>query len=214
MSEEKSSSPSPRDPISRFLSEQQDPAVAGQVFEKVSQILTAGEEIAYIAVEKPLVSLTPDSVVLTNKRFIIYRPKLLGRVEFEDHIWRDLKEAQLKEGVINSTFSITKTNGEHLVIEHLPKAQARKVYGYAQQMEEYVREERRTRDMEEKRAAAGGVNIGGLGQVSGMASPAPQAAPAAEDPVAKLSKLKQMLDNGLITQQEYDAKKSDILSRL
>ncbi|MCR4586768.1 MAG: SPFH domain-containing protein [Lachnospiraceae bacterium] len=40
------------------------------------------------------------------------------------------------------------------------------------------------------------------------------AAPAAEDPVAVLTKLKMMLDNGLIEQAEYDAKKQEILSRM
>ena len=53
----------PANPISRFLSDEQDPAITEQVFNKVSQLLTQGEEIAYIAVQKPIVSLTPDSVV-------------------------------------------------------------------------------------------------------------------------------------------------------
>jgi membrane protease subunit (stomatin/prohibitin family) len=43
------------------------------------------------------------------------------------------------------------------------------------------------------------------------AAPAPAAAPAEEDPVAKLTKLKEMLDNELITQADYDAAKNKIL---
>ena len=70
----------------------------------------------------------------------------------------------------------------------------------------------------------------GLGMASGMAAasvmanafsgggqqqaPAPQAAPAADDPVAALKTLKELLDNGLVTQEEYDAKKTEILGRL
>lgn len=205
--------PRPANPVSRFLSDEQDPAITEQVFTKVSQLLTQGEEIAYIAVQKPIVALTPDSVVLTNKRFILYRPKLLGRVDFHDHIWRDLSDAKLDEGVIMSTFSITNTSGEVLMMDSLPKTQARKVYAYAQQMEEFVREERRIRDMEEKRAAAGGISIGGMAGLG--ANVAPQAAPPPkEDPVQALGKLKQLLDGGLISQQEYDAKKSEILSRM
>ena len=41
---------------------------------------------------------------------------------------------------------------------------------------------------------------------------APQ--PAAEDPMARLTKLKQMLDAGLIQQSEYDAVKNEILSKM
>ena len=37
--------------------------------------------------------------------------------------------------------------------------------------------------------------------------------PAAEDPIETLTKLKKLLDAGLIEQAEYDAKKADILSR-
>ncbi len=43
---------------------------------------------------------------------------------------------------------------------------------------------------------------------------APVATPVAEDPVATLTKLKTLLDNGLIEQAEYDAKKAEILSRM
>ena len=38
-------------------------------------------------------------------------------------------------------------------------------------------------------------------------TPAPQAPPAADDPLASLKKLKNILDAGLITQSEYDAKR-------
>ena len=44
-----------------------------------------------------------------------------------------------------------------------------------------------------------------------MAPPAAPAAPAEEDPVAKLAKFKQMLDAGLITQADYDAAKNKVL---
>jgi len=76
--------------------------------------------------------------------------------------------------------------------------------------------------------AAGFTGLGGLQQpVPGVgpqstpppaaAAPAPApvpaapAAPAEEDPVAKLTKMKQLLDAGLITQADYDAAKNKIL---
>ena len=40
------------------------------------------------------------------------------------------------------------------------------------------------------------------------------ASQSSSDPMEKLSKLKQMLDAGLIEQSEYDAKKSEILSAM
>lgn len=58
--------------------------------------------------------------------------------------------------------------------------------------------------------AAGVAGIGGLQQpvaaAAPVAAPAPAAAPA-DDPIARLTKAKQMLDAGLITQADYDAAK-------
>jgi membrane protease subunit (stomatin/prohibitin family) len=69
--------------------------------------------------------------------------------------------------------------------------------------------------------ASAGVGIGagvGLGQMMTQAVQGgmqqPQQAAAADDPVAKLQKLKQMLDAGLISQDEYDTKKGDILAQM
>jgi membrane protease subunit (stomatin/prohibitin family) len=71
-----------------------------------------------------------------------------------------------------------------------------------------------------------GVGMGaglGLGQMmAGMAAgqqqQAPQQAapaqPAADDPMEKLKKLKVMFDNGLINEEEYSAKKAEILAQM
>lgn len=57
-----------------------------------------------------------------------------------------------------------------------------------------------------------GMGMNAVGGAMGMIQQQPQqAAPAAEDPMAKLSKMKQMLDAGLITQTDYDAAKNKIL---
>ena len=72
-----------------------------------------------------------------------------------------------------------------------------------------MHDERRNREMEERRAAAGGVVI----QAPMQQAPAPQAA-ATDDPMEVLGKLKKMLDAGLIEQSEFDSKKADILSKM
>lgn len=192
--------------------DEQDPAAIKVVHQRVSQILTAGEEILHVAMQNALTAMTttPDSVVLTTKRFIIFRPKILGGAEFEDHIWRDLRDARLEEGILDSKVSLRTTEGLTLGMEHLHKTAARRVYSLAQQMEERMIEERRTREMEEKRAAAGGISIGAAAAAAQHATPAVPK----DDPLEKLSQLKKMLDAGLITQQEYDAKKADLLARM
>lgn len=63
----------------------------------------------------------------------------------------------------------------------------------------------------------GAAGLMGVGMASGMLGignmqqPVTPAAPAADDPVAKLKKAKEMLDLGLITQDDYDALKAKAL---
>lgn len=62
--------------------------------------------------------------------------------------------------------------------------------------------------------AAGLMGIGmatGMMGVGGLQQPVAPPTPAAEDPVAKLKKAKEMLDLGLITQTDYDALKAKAL---
>ena len=66
----------------------------------------------------------------------------------------------------------------------------------------------------ENGGAAGLVGVGmatGMLGVGGLQQPVTPPAPAAEDPVAKLKKAKEMLDLGLITQADYDALKTKTL---
>ena len=56
-----------------------------------------------------------------------------------------------------------------------------------------------------------GMASGMMGGLAGLQQPATPAAPAADDPVARLTKAKEMLDLGLITQADYDALKAKAL---
>lgn len=196
----------------RFLSEEQDPEVVEQVHPRVQELLTRDEEILYIAVQKFMMGIlsNPEAVILTNRRFIVYRRTLTRKVKFEDHLWRHLEDARLDEGRMRATLTLQTIKGQKLTIEHLPKEQARKLYAYAQEMEEKSHEERRQRELEDKRAEAGGVVV----HTSPESAQPTSSAPATEDPVEKLKKLKDMLEADLITAEEFEAKKADILSTM
>ncbi len=203
------SGPARNNLVRSFTNEDQDPKVVDRVCSKVKDILTRDEKILYVAVQKkPIATIAPDSVVLTNRRFICFRPKILGRVTFDDYHWRDLSDAQLREDLLGATLSMRTVQGHRVAVSYLPKAQARRLYAYAQEMEEKVREERRTRALEEKRAAAGGVILGGTeaaGHLLKTEEP---------DPVQRLKKLKEMLDAGLMTQSEFDGKRAEIIAKM
>lgn len=199
------------DNLKRFLNEDQDPKAIGKIVAKLNGVLMNSEEIEYIAVQKrPAVNLSPDAIALTNKRVVFCRPKNLGlSMEFQDYYWKDILQCHVKEGILGAEFYMRTNKGLENQIDYLPKTQARKLYAYAQEQEQLQQEIKRQIELETKRAEAGNVTVA-------PEKPAPETpSPAPEDPmVAALQKLKSLFDSGLITQQEFEAKKAEVLSRL
>ena len=228
--------------IEKFLNDEQDPKAVEKIYLRLTDLLTTGEEILYIAVQKkPIVNLFPDCVALTNKRVLFFTPANLGlTIKFVDFVWKDIVDVYTKEEIIGAIFSVKTTNGAEMGVDYLPKIQARKLYQYAQERKEAEREARRLRDLEEKRAESGAVQFEHAAQFATQrpvtpVNPIPQEvapaptpvvevppAPVVAPPVApkpdelteKLKKLRMLFDNGLISQEEYNAKKLDLLSDL
>lgn len=196
--------------LKKFLNEEQDPKAIEKLLVKVNGLLTSGEQVEYIAVQKkPAINLSPDCIALTNKRIIFCRPRNLGlSMDFQDYAWKDILDCHMKEGIIGATFSMKTIRGNMNMLDYLPKAQARKLYQFAQEKEEEMVVYRREHDLENKRAIAGGgitVNAG---------PPILQNVERKEDPLETLQKLKKMLDSEIISQTEFDIKKIEILSKM
>lgn len=212
--------------IEQFLKDQQEPKAVEKVYSRLNDLLNAGEEIIYIAVQKkPLVNITPDCVAITNKRIFFFTAANLGlSIKFLDFVWKDVVEVKIKEELLGAVFSIKTLNGAETSVDFLPKVQARKLYQYGQEREQTEREERRQRDMEEKRAASGSI-IPDLPRFAAthsepFSAPKPVETPKPVEEVkpdeltSKLKKLKMLFENGLITQEEYNQKKLELLSEL
>jgi hypothetical protein len=130
-------------------------------------------------------------------------------MEFQDYLWKDVEDCHLKEEILGAVFIVKTIKGIANKIDYLPKSQARRLYTIAQEQEEIQREYRRQREMEERRAAAGHV------VVNSNVSPKENTSSAQiEDPFIILQKLKTLLESGLITQEEFDGKKAEVLKRL
>jgi len=172
---------------------------------RVKEILTSDETVIFSVSQMPIAGLKPDTVVLTNKRFILYHPGILG-CKFDDFLWRDLINVKLNEGIMGAKLSFEAKN-QKVAIDKLPKAEARKAYSITQEKEQEAAENRRQRQMQEDSAKAGHIVVGSIGSGAPIS-------PTSDDPMAKLTKLKNMFDAGLITQEEYDTKKAEILSSM
>jgi hypothetical protein len=172
---------------------------------KAKEILTSDESVIFSVAQTSIAGLKPDTVVLTNKRFILYHPGLLG-CKFDEFLWRDLVNVKLNESIMGAKLTFEAKNNK-ISVDKLPKTEARKAYSIAQEKEQEANETRRQRQMQEDSAKAGHIVVGNIGAGT-------QPTAVADDPMAKLTKLKNMFDAGLITQDEYDKKKADILAAM
>ena len=228
------------DNLKKILNEDQDPKAIEKITSKLENLLMSNEEVGYIAVQKkPAITVFPDSVVVTNKRIILCKPKNLGlSMEFVDYDWDDIAGTFVKEGLLGSDFTFsTKTELTHTV-DYLPKNQARKLYTYAKEQ----------LDLLKNGVATPNVNLVPDTELEAQVEEIPteevthfteimpmETVPAVQDteieePIPphekklsdlskdelfdKLNNYKKLLDNGLILQGEYDRLKNEILPLL
>lgn len=194
----------------KFLNEEQDAKAVEKTIERINGLLTSGEQVEYIAVQKkPAINFSPDCIALTNKRIIFCRPKNFGlSMDFEDYNWKDVVDCHIKESILGSTFRMISVKHLRSEMNYLPKMQARKLYQYAQEKEEQMRDYRREKALEDKRAAAGGGIV-----VNNTPTSSSESTPQ-EDPLAVLQRLKALLENAIISQEEFENKKNEILARI
>lgn len=229
------------DNLKKILNEDQDPKAIEKITSKLENLLMSNEEVGYIAVQKkPAVTILPDSIVVTNKRIILCKPKNLGlSMEFVDYDWDDIAASFVKEGILGADFTFTTKSELTQTVDYLPKNQARKLYTYAKEQLDLLKNGSPVntafspaQTVEEPVAAEEAVEEAAVEEVTDFAEimPAttytsyeePKAAAASterklselsqDELFEKLQNYKKLLDNGLILQGEYDNLKKEILS--
>jgi hypothetical protein len=121
--------------IKSFLNEDQDPKAIEKITAKLETLLMKNEEVGYIGVQKkPAITVFPDSIVVTNKRIIMCKPKNLGlSMDFVDYDWDDIAGVFVKENILGSEFSFSTQTELVINIDYIPKNQARKLYTFAKE---------------------------------------------------------------------------------
>jgi hypothetical protein len=205
--------------IDRFLNDEQDPKAVEKVLGKLNDMLTTNEELIYLAVQKkPAVNLLPDCIAVSNKRIFYCEPANFGiTMNFKDISWKSIKEVSFKEELFGSKFICVPQHGENIITEYIPKVQARKLYQAAYEQLEGYKEQQQLAEQEERRTQQPAAIDIPVQEIIPAELPAAPPVPAAaieeqeDETTLKLRKLKTLYDKQLITQEEYEAKKADIL---
>ena len=184
---------------------------------QLQSILVPGEAVVAFALEHRLYSLFHRRHVAaaTSGRVIYFKRPLLGGFD----------PVSIRMGMFTAKVTITYSanmsdtavdEGETMVLEaaSLTKAAAAELYRVCQEQDQAWREKRRVRSMEEMRARSGGVQIAtGLGGM-GQAAAAPVLPSAENGPTQRLAHAKDLLDQHLITDAEYQEIKAKIIAGL
>lgn len=209
--------------IEQYILDEQDPKTAEKVLGKLNDMLTTGETILYLAIQKkPAVTLIPDCISVSNKRIIFCIPGNLGlTTNFITFPWADIKEVSFKEEFFGSKFIAVPQRGENVTIDYIPKIQARKLYQFCNEQMERLKETLRAQEVEDRTFSVQAPTPTAFAEIIDkqpeIQAPVEEIKPI-EQPVdeltQKLQKLKSLFEKQLITQDEYESKKADILSQL
>ncbi len=206
--------------IEQYLTDEQDPRTAEKVLGKLRDMLTSGEAVIYLAIQKrPAVTLIPDCIAITNKRIIFCIPENLGlTTSYKTFPWAEIKEVSFKEEFFGSKFITIPQRGENIAIDYIPKIQARKLYQFSNEQLEKVKT---LPGFDEKITVLQNENLAddyaSYIEVEVQNTPAIEEVHVSEpedELTQKLQKLKRLYEKQLISQEDYENKKAEILSRL
>ena len=186
----------------------------------LKSLLIPGETIDAWAIQRRLFALTHRRILIaaTTGRFIVIKRGLFGGYDMGDFRWQDIGDVKIKVGIFGADLFIKTFVSTDLAINKYAtfisgltgfrKDQTQNIYRLAQAQDQSWREKRRIRELEEMRAKSGGLNIGG--SQSGLQ----HAGNSSDDSLNRLQKAKEMLDNKLITDSEFESIKARIISGL
>ncbi len=174
--------------IRQLLNEEQEEAVSRKLIEALSNRLTRGERVQAVSVQKHLVSvihLVTEAIVTTSERVLIVRDLIFGK-NVEEIGYDEVVSIAVQKELLGAVVTIEARDRRKWKIGSLPKESAEKVVRSALARKEQV-------------SAA-------------VVPPVPAGAKLEDDPLVRLKKLKELLDQGVISEADYEAKKREILA--
>jgi hypothetical protein len=162
----------------------------------IDKMLTEGEQIVISADQSRMMPggsiATPNSIYVTNKRIIFRNPRMWGlKVDMMDYAFSDLANVELHKGIFTTAIELTpRFNSEKVKLPAVSKEVAEELFGAIRK---------------------GMHGDFGLDDVTGNLV-VQQQKPA--DPISKLERLSALKDKGMISEKEFEAVKTRLLSEI
>jgi hypothetical protein len=183
----------------------------------LESMLVENETVQCSAIQRRLFALfhRRQLVAATSGRLIGVSRGLFGGFDPVDLRWQDIKSAHVRAGIFGSDLAVTALSQPDLAsggtvrsfqFTGLRKAEAQAVYRVCQAQEQAWREKRRLRELDELRAKSGGFQ----GSLGGAESKEADSG----DSTSRLKRAKDMLDQGLISDSEFETIKAKVISQI
>jgi hypothetical protein len=168
----------------------------------IKELLMDQEQILFVARQsrvKPGGSLvTPNSVYITNRRIVWRNPWLFGlKKNYEDVDYRDISNIRLNKGIFSTEiFLKSRFLSDQIKLPAIDKNDASQIGSYIQKG---MRGELPNQVTSERKSEA---------------KVEPIKLPEREDPMQQLEKLGQLRASNVITEEEFQLKKSELLKKI
>ncbi|MGC2308088.1 MAG: PH domain-containing protein [Nitrososphaeraceae archaeon] len=162
----------------------------------IDKMLTEGEQILINADQSRMMPggsiATPNSIFVTNKRIIFRNPRMWGlKVDLMDYAYTDLANVELHKGIFTTEIELTpRFNSEKVKLPAVSKEAAEELFG----------------------AIRKGMH-GDFGLGDGTSNLVVQQQ-RPDDPISKLERLSALKDKGMISDKEFGAVKTRLLSEI
>jgi hypothetical protein len=162
----------------------------------IDKMLTEGEQILINADQSRMMPggsiATPNSIFVTNKRIIFRNPRMWGlKVDLMDYAYTDLANVELHKGIFTTEIELTpRFNSEKVKLPAVSKEAAEELFGTI------------------RKGMHGdfGLDDGTSNLVVQQQRP--------DDPISKLERLSALKDKGMISDKEFGAVKTRLLSEI
>jgi len=165
-------------------------------------------EVVIGAVRQRFAIEKPKWLVVTDRRVIIFDEKILGRYEMKSIPYEKLLRVYYRRGILGSEFRLELENGETIDLSWMSKENAEKALEAIKEALERISVEPPTITKRKHLLATEVVLEKPKELVSRSVSKAvittQSQLQAAADPLEKLERLKKLLDEGVITREEYE----------
>ena len=188
-----------------------------EVPDEISENLYPGGKVLYCVKKKLRTDWKPKFLAVTERRVLYLDQKLLGRYDLEDIPYEKLEFAHFRKGKIGAEFEIKREDGSKIKLSWMDRDEAKEAMEAIKDALNAISVEPVT--IKKKKGILGEeMNITKpkelVTRTLPMTKVVERKTAVEEDPLEKLKKLKELYEEGILTKEEFEEKKRNLLEKI